>query len=243
MGSGSATAGYWLADPSYSFINGTTCADARLISACVNFIYTGTVSNCSGEIAYIPNCSAASLLVGGASGSPMAVDDVFAAAPYINRIQLDGMEFIHHPGSVKPAFQSTAGGALYYQGAAVGATQISSTADGAGQPGWSVIAWRGGGANYRLEYTKTIEWRPEANIGIVQQTPTTINPEYTYTEAVRALDSTQPGWWHRAMDSMANTGGRMAATAARSAMQSMLFAGGGNRVLRPNRYQITYGDL
>jgi len=152
------------------------------------------------------------------------------------------MEFVHHPGSVKPNFQTLQGGNLLYQGAASGPTIVDPSGEGAGQPGWSVIAWRGGGGNYRIEYTKAIEWRPEAVSGVLQQAPVTFAPEYTYTEAVRQLDA-NPGWWHRAMQSAASAGGRMLGTAARSAMQAAMFAGGGTRNIRPSRYQITYGDL
>jgi len=193
------TSANFVADPAYAFLNGTTAADHRVISACIIVTYTGTVSNCSGELALIPNVPSSVLLQGGAGSKPASVDDMFTHAPHYSRVSLEHTELKWHPGARRNAFHAANTGPIAYTGTApsVQANSISS----AGDPGWVVLAWRGTpAASLKFTLTKVFEWRPEANVGFPSVVPTTLGSETLYTDAVRLLDTGDRDWWRRAGD-------------------------------------------
>jgi len=193
------TSGDWSADPAYAFLNGTTAADHRVVSACIILTYTGSVSSCSGEIALIPNVPTALLLKGGAGQVPVSVDDMFTAAPYYSRLGLEHTELKWHPGSRRQTFHPAGSGPCYYTGTSP--TTQSISVGQSGDPGWCIIAFRNVPASsLKFTLTKVFEWRPEANVGFTAVVPASVGPESTYTDALRVLDETDRDWWRRAGD-------------------------------------------
>jgi len=166
----------------------------------------------------------------------MSIDDCFATAPYVNRIPIEGLEFKWHPGSTKPGFHGSGNGPFIYTSGST--TGIAAATDASGVGSMCVIAWRNANTSQRIELTKIVEWKPEANVGIVQQTPVALQPETSYLDAVRLLDNEDPHWWSGYMRDMLARAGRSAMTGVRAALQHMVLAGGGMRQVRQQRLRL-----
>jgi len=194
------TSAAFIADPAYTFINGTTAADQRLIGSCLTLLYTGALQTMSGEVAYAPNVSTNVLLYGGAGSTTCTIDDLFVHATHSHRMTASNVEVKFHPGHNKPQFHRSRTGPLYY---VTGTPTVTSpSVDSAGDPGWSVIAWRNVPTNsLRVIATKNFEWRPEANVGLTAVPPQVTGSELNYLSSVKLLDQALPNWWAMAGDS------------------------------------------
>jgi hypothetical protein len=76
-------------DPAYDWMDNDSVQDARTVAACMQFMYTGTMSGASGRFGYLQGIPRDVILTGGNGDTPPSVNDMFRVASDVQRIPLD----------------------------------------------------------------------------------------------------------------------------------------------------------
>jgi len=162
------TTAFTLSDPAAALLAGTTVADARALSACMQLTYTGRLLDASGEICFITNLPAHTLLNGGAGGNPLSVNEIFTYAPHKARLTPSTQEVVFRPQEHSDTYRAETD-SLFVYNSGVAATVVAPTAEVLA-PIVIGFAWRGvfAGNLFSLDITKNIEWRAEPSTGISQ---------------------------------------------------------------------------
>jgi hypothetical protein len=202
-----------------SFVNSSTVSDFRLVSACIKATYTGTMSNSKGQIAYIENLPADTLLLGN-GGAPATIDQLFNLSSHTTRCGVDDHEIRYRPNpTVTSTFKSDRDGVYTLGTAGASATVLTSEALRF-SPTFFGFAWRGViSSDLFLECFQNIEWRPEAGSGYVNSVPRQLKPAGYLEQILKYLDDTAPGWTVASMNMAgyaAKQVSKMALTGAKS---------------------------
>lgn len=193
-------------DPAYSFASGTTCGDARTISACMRLTYLGTMSNARGMVGVID--VPFSVLEDRIRGGTLSVNSLFTVSQLVQRLPLDPLEQKWTPSQGSDTFKGpgdTAGLRADFCVAVSGG--VFSLGDSVANFNPRIIGfvWKGTGTGVTLgselqfDCYKNIEWRPEAASGLTVPTPTRTHVIPPAQIALSALDSNLPGWRSKAM--------------------------------------------
>jgi len=156
-------------DPAGAFLTTDLVADYRPIGGCVTFEYVGSLKESAGQITYIHNIPAATVLNGGAGGTPLSVDEIFAySAGPTSRLGLETYENIFRPTEENSTHFRSEDDALFLVNSGT-ETVLSENARNF-SPQMIGFAWRGAPpeAPIVIELTKNGEWRPEASAGLGQ---------------------------------------------------------------------------
>jgi len=133
--------------------------------------YTGRLFDASGEICFLTNLPAHTLLNGGAGSNPLSVNEIFTYSPHKSRLSPHTQEVKFRPHGHSSTFRDENDflfdiGDLPSGGVP---TSISPVADVIA-PVMIGFAWRGvfPGNIFSLDVLKNIEWRAEPSTGIAQ---------------------------------------------------------------------------
>lgn len=164
----------FLADPAANLLESDIVSDARPLAACLQLTYTGTLLNAAGEICFITNLPAASVLNGGTGNVPLNVNDLFAYAPHKERFSPETHEVKFRPGDASKFYRNEEDALFSFpvaSGAATGPTAVTEVAEGF-VPKVIGFAWRGltPGSSLTYDVIKNIEWRAETGSGLGQMT-------------------------------------------------------------------------
>jgi len=181
-------------DPCYNLINGDTVQDARTLAACITITNTGKLIDTAGEIAVVNGLSTENIL---GAGTPISVDQLFAYTTHKSRFEPKSYESVFRPDESSAMFRDADRQLLV---AAVDSFPSVPVANTPQAPTWFGFIWRGitAGTPLILDFTKVIEWRPEASSGLTQGNR--VAHEHTASQVVAAVDRAhrvQP-IWHRA---------------------------------------------
>lgn len=177
------------------FVLGQTCADFRLLSACMKVTYTGTMTNSQGTIAFIENLAPEAIFNTGVVGSTVAVDQLIQNSSKYQRFGISTEEVIFRPDpELSSEFHGDSISPIDLGAAAARLTQQSEEANRS-QPTFFGFAWKGQAANTLVfEFVQNIEWRPSTQSGLVASTPTIVSPPNQMYHALQHLDSHMEGW-------------------------------------------------
>lgn len=189
------TSGTTLFPGASTFVTGSTCADFRLVSACMRLTYTGPMTASAGTLAFIENLAPEAIFNTGVAGQVISVDQLIQNCQKYNRLGIETEEIIYRQDSqLSSEFHGDTISPLDLGDATIRATNQSEEAQRA-QPTFFGFAWKGQAANQlSFEFIQNIEWRPAAQSGIVAPVPTVVAPPNQVTLAQKALDVHRPGW-------------------------------------------------
>jgi hypothetical protein len=165
-----------IGDPAYNFLASDLVSDCRPVGACMTMQFIGTLRDSSGEVAFIHNLPTQDLLTGGAGGTPLTVDDIFAYTTEKQRLGLEKLENVFKPTDENSVHFRDEDDKLYDVAPGVVTTvsanseNFSSTLIG--------FAWRGAQpeAPLTFDFIKNVEWRAETSAGLGQNPNTTTGP-------------------------------------------------------------------
>lgn len=179
------------------FVSGNTCSDFRLLSACMQLTYTGSIGACQGSVCRITNLPADTLLHGNAAGGPISVDDMFALSPRIQRLSLDTMELRHRPDTaLVDAFKGSHDSVYYNAG---GTATVMTNEAKRFDPTFFGFAFKNiVVGSLECAFTQNIEWRPDGSTGLVATVPRQLHDSGYYERIVKQLDEMMPDWQHAA---------------------------------------------
>jgi len=209
MGTIATTSGLAITTAGDVFSNSSTSESTRTLAACVRAVYVGTTSNTQGRIAFLENIDPSLLL------TKPNVDQMFALASKVQRIDLDPMEVTYRPDEVADSrFKPTGVGALSLGITASAATSITEEGRNLG-PKWMGFAWNGVPTNQMIfETIRVLEWKPDVASGLANNNQASSGTgEPVLGSALRFLDNAVPGWSTTLMN-VAKSGASMAARAA-----------------------------
>jgi len=195
--SGSSGTTRELSDPVAAFVAGDTCADFRLISACLRMTYLGTTMNTAGQFCYVENMPTDALLNGGPGSVCPTVNQLFAANPKSQRTSLTTVDHkfaVYQPNLSELYHDESDAPMLRGSG-----TPTTVSTDGKIQnPRWFGFAWRGltegsDASALSFEFIKNIEWRPEPASGLASQPPHQSGVN-VMPHILRIADAKNPHW-------------------------------------------------
>lgn len=182
------------------FVSDDTCADFRLLSACMKLTYTGPVTSCAGLIAPIEGIPI-DVLLSGDGGDPISVDHLFTLGGTVKRLPLSTLEIRHRPdAALTDSFKSDLDSIITKGTAASVASAITSEAKRFA-PTVFGFAWKGVPVNsLNLDFTQNIEWRPEGAVGLVSPPARQLHDPGHTAKILKQIDDAIPGWQTMAMD-------------------------------------------
>jgi len=192
-----------LADPAYAFVSGTTCSDARTLSACMRMSYLGQVATTQGMVGCldIPFSVFDDVIKGG----NMTIDGLFELSQSVNRTSLDAIEQKWTPNDGSSSFKgfgsntvpgSSGDFAVNYNN---GSYSLGASA-AAMNPHVIGFVWKGfstavpASTILQFDCYKNIEWRPQSGSGLANPTPVRTSATSPAQAAVSMLDRATPGW-------------------------------------------------
>lgn len=187
-----------IGDPAGAFLSSDLVSDCRPIGACMTMQFIGALRDSSGEVAFIHNMPTQDLLTGGAGGSPITVDDIFAYTTEKQRLGLEKLENIFKPTDENSVHFRDELDILYSVAAGAVTTvtpnseNFSSTLIG--------FAWRGAQAEAPLtfDFIKNVEWRAETSAGLGQNPNTSTGPS-ALPLVRRTIEKAHPQPWLRTL--------------------------------------------
>lgn len=225
------TAGFREVDPVYPFVVGSTCQDARVVSACMRLTNWGQEITSQGEVVAIDNVPLSAVL-GESTGLSASVNDMFNLGRREMRLGLNTLEVVYRGSDTDACFRSDAVAPATSAPALVGASTapVISPAVGNDGPRCFGFAWRAINANPQTNITfeliKNVEWRPALTSGMSASVTVTHGPSLMPTVHA-VLDSKKPGWHMKQVGDYMMSGINM----ARSAMQNPMMQTLGNAAL------------
>lgn len=194
---GSAADGFGIPDPANAFGASTTCQDSRVLSACVKLKYIGAMQSAAGEIAYLDNIPNELLLNSSGVDQPPTVDMLFNYSRKCERFGVQDHEIKYRPEPIyAQRFERPGTGGVLVGVQASEATRFSGY-ERSHEPTWFGFAWRGLPANAEqviVEFTKNVEWRAEASLGIPAQLNYREHAEPPLEKALAELDRRNQHW-------------------------------------------------
>lgn len=180
------TASSW-EDPAYSFVNGTTCQDARTLAACLKIRYTGPTSFAQGNIFPLTNIPLELLL------EPPTVQEMMQYANQDVRCD-DCLEVKFRPvGRASGNYHRTTANALGVS-TSLGPS-ISSSTEQVGPTAIGFVFYDISEADdVFFDMFKVVEWKPEVNSGIPAKRPNGGFSTELVRSAINFLDKRTPGW-------------------------------------------------
>jgi hypothetical protein len=162
----------------------------RTISACIRATYYGAMQDAAGEVGYIENIPAETILDAG-SGNPITVTELLQYCAKHERAGVDTMEVVWRPNSGSEYFRDTENGPITTASPAA----VSERADMFG-PRFCGFVFRDVSAisNWTFSFRQNIEWKPKAQSGLVQVTPVTLHDEGYVSRVLKYLDDNHPNW-------------------------------------------------
>jgi len=197
-----------LPDPAASFVGGTVCEDARLLSSCIRVTYTGRQSDSAGIICPIRNISLADFLVRSdlTAGTQfydkgLSVSDIFRLSAQQTRLgtetheirsrdsdnELDEWQTVYDPAAYPGTYSSTS-------------VTISTMDPGVSprEPNVIGFAWQNiepeQFTKLYIELYKNFEWRPQSDAGISVPTEERISTVSNVPKTMQYLDRIKHGW-------------------------------------------------
>lgn len=186
-------------DPAGPFQETDLVADQRTLAACLKLVYTGRMTDSSGQYAMIENLPLDALLRGGAGEGPASVDNLFQYSTNVGRFGVDALEIRSRPTANSDVFRSddTHCVKIGVGGVGIAVSAVSETAR-AQQPQFFGIAWRALDASVAspmtIDMVKCVEWRPKPISGLTHAPPVTINTTSMAEKATQLLDNVMSGW-------------------------------------------------
>jgi hypothetical protein len=200
-------------DPAWNWVNGTNCASARVVAACIRVFNAAPVSGVAGQLMLCTGLSPAQLLTGGSSGTPMSVNNFFTFGQNLERFTLETKEIKHAPSTNSSIFRPV--DSPFDQGGncvnvAAGIPSVPATT--ASQTNGIAVAWTGistsNSNDIVIEFVKIIEWMPDANINVSEpQAP--VRPTATLEDIQTSFTRTLNEWQTMMFDRAQEMGGRM----------------------------------
>jgi hypothetical protein len=182
-------------DPTYNFVHGDLCQDARTLSACIQSPYIGTTSAAKGLYIPITNMPLSAVLIGGSSGSPPTVDQMRNYATMQERAATTD-EVVWRPAVSTPFLSSNFEGITVSNGSNSLISQGTSavTATGIAIVFYGVSAL----SDYALTCYKNIEWRSEPASGLTSQPVIGADNPARISSSLAKLDRKKPFWQTKA---------------------------------------------
>lgn len=192
----------FLYDPCEAFVGQAVCADARLISSCMQMTYYGTQLNAGGELRIVENLRPEMLINGGAGGLPASVNEIMDYAGSSMRLGTKTYEVRSRPTESSRIFRNHLQG-TFTRGAPNAVDEVQTTQN----PKYYGFVWRNipvDQTNLSFSLFKNIEWRPAPTSGLNR--PATIQAPIDPSKIVVAeLDSKTGGSWTRTVGGILNT--------------------------------------
>jgi len=204
---GAATPGAWssgasvtgtsasIKDPAFPLLDNTMVQDARTVAACLSLVYTGKLTDESGEVCALHGVPLAMLIDGEAS-----VDRLFMFAESSQRIGGKAVEVVSHPSKDIERFRHITDSCVTLGTAAASASTIGAI-PAVTEPECFGFAWRGldATANNPMSFstTKIVEWRTALNSSIQHTAVVHHARPSAHITAPAKLDKIMPSWKSR----------------------------------------------
>lgn len=222
-----STRGSFRADPAHAWVASSACQDARTVSACMQFQFTGAMSTTQGRFGMVEGITREMLLTG-TSGGPPTADELFAVASHVERMPLDVKELKYRPSLQGEFFRTEALNSLTsaandsadacYTVGIGGSNKTTLHATGMTSGGVLGLAFVYTGldpstAAFTVTFTKAIEWRPEIGQGMVLNIPRSVGDGTNIAQkTVALLDKHIPNWQSMMRHGAAHLGNALAKT-------------------------------
>lgn len=201
----SGTTASFLRDPCETFVSQEMCADARVISSCMQLTYYGTQLNAGGELRLVENLRPEMLLNGGTNSKPASVNDIMNYAGSSMRLGTKTYEIRSRPTESSRIFRNHLQG-TYQENAPEAVDEVQTTQN----PKYYGFVWRNipvDQTNLSFSLFKNIEWRPSPSSGLNR--PTAIQSPVDPSKIVVAeLDRKTGGSWTRTIGDVVDTVGK-----------------------------------
>jgi len=183
-----------LRDPANLFCSSDLVADARVVSACIQANYFGTMLDASGQIGFIQNMPVQTLIIGGAGAAPLSVDELFNNTSRTARLGLERNEVIARPMDGTDKFRNGVDGPMLIQNTTNGPSSMSDMYR-ANPSCVCGLVWRSTDSKSRLVFdvVKNISWRPNPISGLINPAPKTLGEPKVH-EVHKILDSRSGDW-------------------------------------------------
>lgn len=212
----SANGSYCLSDPAGDFNNQQIAADMRVLSACMDCIYTGKMLDSQGEIGFIENLPLNAIYLPdftGVAGNLISVNELFTKAASSQRLGVGVNTVRYRLDEHSNTFQDHTTGVFTVGQVGTAETRIQYSTK-TETPSFYGFVWRGMDSlvspNLRFTLTKSVEWRPAQRSGLAQTQPKTTGPSLV-TQVQSELDRNYPGWWDRATDTAMDVSAKLLA--------------------------------
>jgi len=174
-------------DCAYDFVNGTTCQDARTLAACLKLRYTGATSTAQGSVYALNNIPL-----------ELLINDRPSAATMLQYATLetrasDCIEIKYRPSTASGFFHKANHGPYDVASGQNPALKSAVEAQGPTAIGflWYGVATQN---DYLMDFHKVLEWKPEADSGLVMRPIRGGFTRELLRGALNSLDATVPGW-------------------------------------------------
>lgn len=178
-----------LPDPASNLIHSDIVADCRPLNACIQMTYYGKMLDSAGEVAVISNLPFSELIGGGPGGEPLSVNELLVYSTSKHRLGVETREAIFRPSEdISTTFRGEDDPLTvtpYPTGVGHESTEANTV-----DPVVFGFVWRNteAGAGISFDFTKSIEWRPDATSGLTQVPVQHIGPSHV-TRVLKKLDS------------------------------------------------------
>jgi len=231
-------------DPAGPLVASGTVADARVLSACLQMTYYGTMTESAGEVGFVNGLPLEELLTGGPSNGPFSVNQLMTFVNNKTRLGVDTLECIYRPNELSSEhFRSRTDSPLIL-GPGGGATVVETVLDESARalsPRVFGFVWRNTqpDAGLTFDMTKSLEWRPDTTVGLTQVPIVSYGPSRV-PAVTRALDAherrTGRPIWNRIMGAMKSVAGQISQLALSGTGQKAIRWGEGQLMQAGQRY-------
>lgn len=200
------TSATYIPDPAASFVSGTVCEDARLLSSCIRMTYTGRQSDAAGIVCPIRNLSLTDLITrndvtGTFSGRGLSVSDLFRLSPTQVRLGTDVHEIRSRDSDNELEEWQTVYDPAVYPGDFKnnnGSATIMDPAISPREPACYGFAWQNVEPSQftklYIELYKNFEWRPKSDAGISLPVEERVSTVSNIPKTMQYLDRVKHGW-------------------------------------------------
>lgn len=157
-------------DPVSALMGSNIVADARSLGACIQMTYVGKMLDSAGEVAAISNLPMSELITGGPNGDPLTVNELMVYATTKQRLGVETREVKHKPSvTTGGIFRGEDDGMVQMDWPVTTPASLTSEAETTSPVVFGFV-WRSVAPNspITLDFTKSIEWRPDATSGLTQ---------------------------------------------------------------------------
>jgi len=193
-----------ITDPAASFISSDNCQDARCISACIRYMYTGSTSTARGLIYPLTNIPIEAVVYGGTGNAPPPINQLQQYATMNCRVT-DVGEVVWRPNMEGMTFRADQEGCINPSGTSGGTTSLANYTRHTGVYGIG-FAFTGISSldDLTFEFYKNVEWRSEPGFGISSVQPRGTESPSFIQRAINKLDKSSPNWQTRFTDTAMN---------------------------------------